>query len=160
MCVAILEKRTEGANVDRQANLSRQYLSQNGLSQNGLSQIEHEKTKLLPGLFRVHRENYKTLFQPHPMTIRSSLHNPVVKAFPETICLQRCFPSVGWSSALPSSPDVPFHSRAGPTFRGQGCNIRGKFPYCLYACDKPRSQPSVIRKHWPAGRPRTMRISR
>ena len=31
-------------------------------------------------------------FRPHPRTIRSSLHNPIVKAFPDAIFSQPCFP--------------------------------------------------------------------
>ena len=71
----------------------------------------------------VQREKYKILFKPHPMTILKSLHNPVVKAFPNTISFQRCFPSVGRSSACPSSSDVPMQNPASPTFRRQRCNI-------------------------------------
>ena len=51
------------------------------------------------------------------------------------------------SCLCPSSSDVPMQNPAGPTFRGQGCNIRGKFPCCLYTCDRPRFQPSVVRHH-------------
>ena len=95
----------------------------------------------------VQREKYKILFEPHPMTILKSLHNPVVKAFPNTISFQRCFPSVGRSSACPSSSDVPMQNPASPTFRRQGCNIRSEPPYCREACDRPRFQSSVIRQH-------------
>ena len=89
----------------------------------------------------------KSSFEPHPMTILKSLHNPVVKAFPNTISFQCCFPSVGRSSACPSSPDVPMQNPASPTFRRQGCNIRSELPYCLDACDRPRCQSSVVRQH-------------
>ena len=95
----------------------------------------------------VQREKHKILFEPHPMTILKSLHNPVVKAFPNTISFQSCFPSVGRSSACPSSSDVPMQNPASPTFRRQGCNIRSELPYCLDACDRPRFQSSVVRQH-------------
>ena len=95
----------------------------------------------------VQREKHKILFEPHPMTILKSLHNPVVKAFPNTISFQRCFPSVGRSSACPSSSDVPMQNPASPTFRRQGCNIRSELPYCLDACDRPRFQSNVVRQH-------------
>ena len=95
----------------------------------------------------VQREKYKILFKPHPMTILKSLHNPVVKAFPNTISFQRYFPSVGRSSACPSSSDVPMQNPASPTFRRQRCNIRSELPYCLDACDRPRFQSSVVRQH-------------
>ena len=90
----------------------------------------------------VQREKHKILFEPHPMTILKSLHNPVVKAFPNTIFFQRCSPSVGRSSACPSSSDVPMQHPASPTFRRQGCNIRSELPYCLDACDRPRFNPA------------------
>ena len=95
----------------------------------------------------VQREKHKILFQPHPMTILKSLHNPAVKAFPNTIFFQRCCPSVGRSSACPSSSDVPMQNPASPTFRRQGCNIRSELPYCLEAYDRPRFQSSVVRQH-------------
>ena len=34
-----------------------------------------------------------------------------------------------------------------PLFGGRGCIIGGTFPDCLYACDKRRFQPSVVRQH-------------
>ena len=95
----------------------------------------------------VQREKHKILFEPHPMTILKSLHNPVVKAFPNTISFQRCFLSVGRSSACPSSSDVPMQNPASPTFRRQGCNIRSELPYCVDACDRPRFQSSIVRQH-------------
>ena len=34
-----------------------------------------------------------------------------------------------------------------PLFGGRGCIIGGTFTDCLYACDKRRFQPSVVRQH-------------
>ena len=95
----------------------------------------------------VQRESYKILFRPHLMIIRSSLHNATVAAFPDAIYLQCCLPSVSRPSSFAWSPDVPFQNLVGPTFRGQGCNIRSKLPYCLDACDRPVFQSSVVRQH-------------
>ncbi len=50
----------------------------------------------------------------HPRFTCSSLHNPIVKTFPERVFLQRCFPSVGRSPAFPWSSHVPFEDPAGP----------------------------------------------
>ena len=41
---------------------------------------------------------------------------------------------------------VTIHLRH-PLFGGRGCIIGGTFPDCLYACDKRRFQPSVVRQH-------------
>ena len=95
----------------------------------------------------VQREKHKILFRPHPMIIRSSLHNPIATACPDAVFLQRCPPSVSRPSWFPWSFDVPFQNPASPTVRGQGCNIRSKFPYCPDACDRPRVQSSVVRRH-------------
>ncbi len=37
-------------------------------------------------------EKYKIPFHQHPMFTSSSLHNPIVKAFPDRVFLQCCFP--------------------------------------------------------------------
>ena len=50
----------------------------------------------------------------HPRFTCSSLHNPIVKTFPERVFLQRCFPSVGRLPAFPWSSHVPFENPAGP----------------------------------------------
>ena len=63
-------------------------------------------------------EKYKTPIHQYPMFTCSSLHNPIVKAFPERVFLHRCFPSVGRSPAFPSSSHVPFENPAGPSFGG------------------------------------------
>ena len=70
----------------------------------------------------VQRENHKILYRPHPMIIRSSLHNPIATAFPDAISLQRFLRSVSRRSSFPWSSDVPFQNPASPTFRGQRCN--------------------------------------
>ena len=92
-------------------------------------------------------EKHNILYRPHPMIIRSSLHNPIATAFPDGISLQRCLPSVGRFSSFPWSSGVPFKNPASPTFRGQGCNIRSEPPYCPDACHRPRFQSSVVRQH-------------
>ena len=48
-------------------------------------------------------EKYKIPLHQHPMFTCSSLHNPIVKAVPDGVFLQRCFPSVGWSPVFPWS---------------------------------------------------------
>ena len=59
-------------------------------------------------------EKYKIPLHQHPMFTSSSLHNPIVKAFPDRVFLQCCFPSVGRSPAFPWSSHVPFENPAGP----------------------------------------------
>ena len=61
-------------------------------------------------------EKYKIPLHQLAMLTCSSLHNPIVKAFPDRAFLQRCFPNVGWSPAFPWSSHVPFANPAGPPF--------------------------------------------
>ena len=67
----------------------------------------------------------KITFHVHPVTPRSSLHNPIGKALAHAISFQGCIPSVGKSFALPWSSDVSFQNPAGPLFRKQRCNTGG-----------------------------------
>ena len=81
------------------------------------------------------------------MFICSSLHNPIIKAFPDGVFFQHCFPRVSWSPAFPWPSDVPFANPAGPPFGGQRCNVGCKFPDGFYACNRQRFQASVVRQH-------------
>ena len=82
------------------------------------------------------------MFRPNPIIIRSSLHNPIVTAFPVAALFPKCRQAVlvsvvVWCS-IPKScgSNIP-----------RACDIRGKISHCCDACDRPRFQSSVVRHH-------------